>query len=80
MGLVIYQGFPNHSIVSAVKGGIEGLTRALAAELAPAVRVNCVAPSLTDTPLASVLTKSNAVKEAVAKAHPIPRLGTGGQC
>jgi NAD(P)-dependent dehydrogenase (short-subunit alcohol dehydrogenase family) len=54
---LIPQGFPNHSIVSAVKGGVEGLARSLAAELAPAVRVNCVAPSLTDTPLASVLTK-----------------------
>ncbi len=43
-------------------GGIEGLTRSLAAELAPAVRVNAIAPSLTDTPLASVLTRSAAMK------------------
>lgn len=75
--IAVQQGFPNHAIISACKGGIEGLTRALAAELAPAIRVNAVAPSLTDTPLAQVLTKSAPMKEAIAKAHPIPRLGTG---
>jgi len=71
------KGFTNHSIISTAKGGIEALTLALAAELSPAIRVNCIAPSLTDTPLAVKLTSSNAMKEAIAKAHPIPRLGTG---
>jgi len=75
--IAVQQGFPNHAIISACKGGVEGLTRALAAELAPAIRVNAVAPSLTDTPLAQVLTRSAPMKEAIAKAHPIPRLGRG---
>jgi NAD(P)-dependent dehydrogenase (short-subunit alcohol dehydrogenase family) len=73
------QGFTNHAIISAAKGGVEGMARALAAELAPAVRVNVVAPSLSDTPLAANMTKSEAIKDALAKAHPIPRLGTGGE-
>lgn len=75
--VAVQQGFPNHAIIGAVKGGIEGLTRSLAAELAPAIRVNAIAPSLTDTPLASILTRSPTMKEAIAKSHPIPRLGTG---
>ena len=49
------RGFPFHSMVATSKGAIEGLTRALAAELSPTIRVNCIAPSITDTPLASRL-------------------------
>lgn len=68
-------GFPNHAAIAAAKAAVEGLTVALAAELAPHVRVNCIAPSLTRTPLAAPLTRNPAMAEAIAKQHPIPRLG-----
>lgn len=73
--VAVAQGFPSHSVVSAAKGGVEGLTRALAAELAPSVRVNAVAPSLTRTPLAALFTRSPAMANGIAALHPIPRLG-----
>jgi NAD(P)-dependent dehydrogenase (short-subunit alcohol dehydrogenase family) len=73
--VAVSQGFPNHAVISAAKGGIEGLTRALAAELAPKVRVNCLAPSLTRTPLAAALTEKPAMADAIAAAHPLGRLG-----
>jgi NAD(P)-dependent dehydrogenase (short-subunit alcohol dehydrogenase family) len=57
------------------KGAVEGLTRALAAELAPKVRVNAVAPSLTKTPLARALTASDAMAQGIAALHPMARLG-----
>jgi NAD(P)-dependent dehydrogenase (short-subunit alcohol dehydrogenase family) len=57
------------------KGAVEGLTLALAAELAPKVRVNCIAPSLTRTPLAKALTASEQMASAIAALHPLPRLG-----
>ena len=68
-------GFPAHAAISAAKAAVEGLCVALAAELAPEVRVNCVAPSLTRTRIAEPLTRSAAMAEAIAKQHPIPRLG-----
>ena len=73
--VAVQTGFNFHSMISASKGALEGLTRALAAELAPAVRVNCVAPSLTDTPLAATLLNSDAKREANAERHPLKRLG-----
>jgi NAD(P)-dependent dehydrogenase (short-subunit alcohol dehydrogenase family) len=69
------RGFPNHAAIGAAKGAVEGLAVSLAAELAPAVRVNVVAPSLTRTRLAEPLTRSPQMAEAIAKQHPIPRLG-----
>lgn len=57
------------------KGAIEGLTRSLAAEWAPKIRVNAIAPSLTDTPLASNLLNGEAKREASAKRHPLNRVG-----
>jgi len=69
-------GLPFHSQVSASKGAIEGLTKALAAEFAPKIRVNCIAPSLTDTPLAASLLNSEQKKEANAQRHPLKRIGT----
>jgi NAD(P)-dependent dehydrogenase (short-subunit alcohol dehydrogenase family) len=68
-------GFPNHAAIAAAKAGVEGLALSLAAELAPAVRVNCVAPSLTRTRIAEPLTKSPQMADAIAKLHPLPRLG-----
>lgn len=63
----------------SVQGAIESLTRSAGAELAPRVRVNCIAPSLSATPLASRMTGDavpEAVRKALADAHPIARLGT----
>ncbi len=74
--IAVQQGFPNHTVIASAKGGVEGLVRSLAAELAPHVRVNAIAPSLTDTPLAAPLTANAAMADAIAKLHPIPRLGT----
>ena len=73
--VAVQQGLPFHSLVSTSKGAIEGLTRALAAELAPIVRVNAIAPSLTDTPLAENLLNSDAKREANAARHPLKRVG-----
>ncbi|MEZ5044640.1 MAG: SDR family oxidoreductase [Saprospiraceae bacterium] len=69
-------GFNFHSQVSTSKGAIEGLTRALAAEFAPQIRVNCIAPSLTDTPLASKLLSSDEKKIANAQRHPLKKIGS----
>lgn len=69
------QGFTAHASVSMAKGAIEGLTLALAAELAPKVRVNAIAPSLTRTPLAASLTGNETMAQAIAQMHPLPRLG-----
>ncbi|MEM6691975.1 MAG: SDR family oxidoreductase [Planctomycetota bacterium] len=74
--VAVGQGLPMHTAVSTVKGAIEGLTRALAAELAPKIRVNCLAPSLTDTPLASRLLSSDEKIAAMGKRHPLGRVGT----
>ncbi|MFC7689323.1 SDR family NAD(P)-dependent oxidoreductase [Paeniroseomonas aquatica] len=68
-------GFPGHAVIGAAKAAVEGLTVALAAELAPAVRVNCIAPSLTRTGIAEPMTKNPQMAEAIARLHPIPRLG-----
>ncbi|HUH73372.1 MAG TPA: SDR family oxidoreductase [Chitinophagales bacterium] len=74
--VAVQTGLPFHSQVSASKGAIEGLTKALAAEYAPKIRVNCIAPSLTDTPLAASLLNSEQKKEANAQRHPLKRVGT----
>jgi len=68
-------GFGLHSVIGTAKAAVEGLTLALAAELAPDVRVNCIAPSLTRTRIAEPLTRNAQMAEAIAKLHPIPRLG-----
>ena len=73
--IAVQQGFTNHTVISTAKGAIEGLTKALAAEWAGQVRVNCIAPSLTDTAIAKPLTSSPQMREAIEKMHPIPRLG-----
>jgi NAD(P)-dependent dehydrogenase (short-subunit alcohol dehydrogenase family) len=68
-------GFTNHLAIAAAKAAVEGMTVALAAELAPAIRVNCIAPSLTRTAMAEPLTRNSAMAEAIARLHPLPRLG-----
>jgi len=74
--VAVQTGFPFHTQVSASKGAIEGLTRALAAEFAPKIRVNCIAPSLTDTPLAAPLLNTEQKREANALRHPLKKTGT----
>lgn len=74
--VAVQTGLPYHTQVSASKGAIEGLTKALAAEYAPKVRVNCIAPSLTNTPLAASLLNSDQKKQANAERHPLKRVGT----
>ena len=69
-------GLNFHTQVAVSKGAIEGLTKALSAELAPSIRVNCIAPSLTDTPLAASLLNSEQKVEANAQRHPLKRVGT----
>jgi NAD(P)-dependent dehydrogenase (short-subunit alcohol dehydrogenase family) len=74
--VAVQAGFNFHTQVSMSKGAIEGLTKALSAELAPTIRVNAIAPSITDTPLASKLLSSDEKKEANANRHPLKRIGT----
>jgi len=69
-------GLSFHSSISSAKGALEGLGRALSAELAPDIRVNMIAPSLTDTPLAERLLSSDEKREANADRHPLKKLGT----
>ncbi len=73
--VAVAQGFPAHASIAMAKGAIEGLTRALAAELAPKIRVNAIAPSLTETPLAAGLTAQPAMAQALGQMHPLGRLG-----
>jgi NAD(P)-dependent dehydrogenase (short-subunit alcohol dehydrogenase family) len=73
--VAVAQGFTGHASIAMAKGAVEGLTRSLAAELAPKVRVNCVAPSLTRTPLAWKLLGNPQMADAIAAMHPLPRLG-----
>ncbi|MBL7862619.1 MAG: SDR family oxidoreductase [Cyclobacteriaceae bacterium] len=73
--VAVQQGMAFHSSVAASKGAVEGLTRSLAAELAPRIRVNCIAPSLTNTPLASKLLSSEEKKKAADDRHPLKRTG-----
>lgn len=74
--VAVKMGFNFHSLVSTSKGAVEGLARSLAAEFAPKIRVNCIAPSITDTPLASGLLSTDAKREANAERHPMKRVGS----
>jgi NAD(P)-dependent dehydrogenase (short-subunit alcohol dehydrogenase family) len=74
--VAVQTGFSFHTQVSASKGAIEGLTLALAAEFAPKIRFNCIAPSLTDTPLAASLLNTDQKREANALRHPLKKTGT----
>lgn len=73
--VAVAQGMPFHSSVAASKAAVEGLARSLAAEWAPTIRVNVIAPSLTDTPLAAKLLGSPEKEEASAKRHPLQQVG-----
>lgn len=69
-------GFNYHTQVSVSKGAIEGLTKSLAAELSPSIRINAIAPSLTDTPLAAKMLNTDKKVEANAERHPLKRIGS----
>lgn len=73
--VAVRTGMPFHASVASAKGAVEGLTRSLAAELAPRIRVNAIAPSLTDTPLAARLLSSEDKRRASADRHPLKRIG-----
>ena len=74
--VAVKTGMPFHASVAGAKAAVEGLTRSLAAEFAPRIRVNAIAPSLTDTPLAGNLLSSNDKRKASADRHPLKRIGT----
>ncbi|MEM1215925.1 MAG: SDR family oxidoreductase [Bacteroidota bacterium] len=74
--VAVRRGMPFHASVAAAKGAVEGLTRSLAAEWAPRIRVNAIAPSLTDTPLAEKLLSTDEKRQASADRHPLKRVGT----
>ncbi len=74
--VAVSTGMPFHASVAAAKGALEGLTRSLAAEYAPKFRVNCIAPSLTNTPLADKFLNNEAKLEKAQERHPLKQVGT----
>jgi len=74
--VAVTTGMPFHASVAAAKGALEGLTRSLAAEYAPKFRVNCIAPSLTKTPLADKFLNNDAKLEKAQERHPLKQVGT----
>ena len=75
--VAVKQGFPNHSIISPAKASLEGLTLSLASEFSPNVRVNCIAPSMSNSKMASKILKNPKIAEGIAKQHPLKRVGEG---
>ncbi|NCT68378.1 MAG: SDR family oxidoreductase [Rhodanobacteraceae bacterium] len=78
--VAVAQGFVSHASIAMAKGAVEGLTRSLAAELAPKVRVNAIAPSLTQTPLARGVVANEQMKATIASLHALQRLGEPEDC
>jgi 3-oxoacyl-[acyl-carrier protein] reductase len=74
--IAVQVGMPFHASIAMAKGAVEGLTKSLAAEYAPKIRVNCIAPSITETPLSEKLINTNEKKDAVGNRHPLKRIGT----
>ena len=74
--VAVKMGMPFHTSVAAAKGAIEGFAKALAAEYAPKIRVNVIAPSLTETPLAEKFLSTDEKREKSAQRHPLKRFGT----
>lgn len=74
--VAVSNGMPFHTSVASAKGAIEGFAKSLAAEYAPKIRVNVVAPSLVDTPLASRLLNNDKKRESMGERHPLKRVGT----
>lgn len=74
--VAVQTGMAFHASIAAAKGAVEGLTRSLAAEFAPKIRVNAVAPSLTNTPLAEKLLNAEAKLKSAEERHPLKKIGT----
>ncbi len=72
--VAVGQGMPFHASVAAAKGAVEGLVRSLAAEFAPKIRVNAIAPTITDTPLAAGLLRNEQAVEKAQERHPLKRI------
>lgn len=72
--VAVEQGMPFHSSIAVAKAGVQALTRTLAAELAPAVRVNCIAPTITNTPLASGILRNEKSRANIEANHPLKRI------
>ena len=73
--VAVQTGMPYHASICFGKRSVEGLTRSLAAEFAPSIRVNCIAPSITNTPLAEKLLNNEAKLKASEERHPLKRIG-----
>jgi len=73
--VAVATGMPFHASIASAKGAVEGLVRSLAAEFAPKIRVNAIAPSLTDTRLANSLLSDEGKRKAAADRHPLKRVG-----
>ena len=74
--VAVQTGMQYHASIASAKGAVEGLTRSLAAEFAPTIRVNCIAPSITNTPLAEKLLNNEAKIKASEDRHPLKRIGS----
>lgn len=74
--VAVQKGMPFHASIAGAKGAIEGLTKSLAAEFAPKIRVNAIAPSLTETPLAEKLLNSETKMASAAERHPLKKIGS----
>jgi NAD(P)-dependent dehydrogenase (short-subunit alcohol dehydrogenase family) len=74
--VAVKKGMPYHASIAAAKGAVEGLTRSLASEWAPKIRVNAIAPSLVETLLSAKLTANAKIKEQSIEKHPLKRIGT----
>ena len=74
--VAVKTGMPFHSSVSSSKSALEGLTKSLAAEFAPRIRVNCIAPSIVNTPLANKFLNTEDKIEKAAARHPLNKIGT----
>lgn len=76
--VAVQTGMAYHASVAAAKGAVEGLIRSLAAEYAPSIRFNVIAPSLIDTPMANRLLRNDKQRSASEERHPLKRIGTPG--
>ncbi len=77
--VAVSQGMPFHTSVAAAKGAVEGMVRSMAAEFAPTIRVNAIAPTITDTPLAANLLRNDTMREKMKDRHPLKRILDGDE-
>ena len=73
--VAVGRGIAMHTPVAAAKGAVEGIARTWAAEFAPIIRVNCIAPALTDTPLSERLLANENRRKSMAEMYPLGRIG-----